>query len=373
MNIHPSQEQDKGQPLQSLGTLLYRHLELNTEKSYKPKKVQPPPPPGRNLPLLTFIKPLPWFLLGAFLFSFYWDFNEITLNTPFTTLQLEGLLRILSVSGLIGFLTNWIAITMLFRPLQKRPLLGQGLIPAHKQRIAYRLALAVSEDLINPQLISQKIKESDSISRYRVKTLNHLRRITSGAEFRNDLKSWVQSYIESITGNPDFRSSLTRELIQELDHSLRDRILEKAALKTYIFLRGQSLNEFINELLEKIPATSTRQFAWIDTYLDELPDKIDSNKSAIDDIISVVLNRLVNELDVRVLVEENLEKFDEQRLEKMIRNATNEQLRTIQYLGAILGTIGGFVIWEPLISLALIGSIFAMIWTTDKILSSSSA
>ena len=35
----------------------------------------------------------------------------------------------------------------------------------------------------------------------------------------------------------------------------------------------------------------------------------------------------------------------------MIKNATNEHLRVIQYLGAVLGTIGGFVIWEPVISL----------------------
>ena len=47
-------------------------------------------------------------------------------------LPLEGLLRIISVSGLIGFVTNWVAITMLFNPRQDRP----GLRRADARRAA---------------------------------------------------------------------------------------------------------------------------------------------------------------------------------------------------------------------------------------------
>lgn len=364
------QHNPEEKPVQNLGAILYKHLGLNAEKTDVALRNSHTPPAVKKFAVLQFLKPLPWILSLLFLFSFVWDFNGLHWDSTFYTLHFEGLLRILSVSGLIGFFTNWIAISMLFRPLRKRPLLGQGLIPAHKERIAYRLALAVSDDLINPVLIKQKIKESDAISRYRIKTLKHLKKITSGSEFRQDLKNWMQNYISSITNNPDFKSHLTDELIGELENSLNDRILEKAALKTYIFFRGYTLKEFIEELLEKIPDSSFRQFKWIDIYLDELPDRIESNVNAIDDIISLVLNRLVNELDVRELVEENLVKFDEKKLENMIRNATNEQLKTIQYLGAILGTVGGFIIWEPFISITIISSLFGLIWVADRTLDS---
>ena len=92
------------------------------------------------------------------------------------------MLKVLTISGLIGFMTNWVAIKMLFRPTYKRPILGQGLIPAQKDRIAYRLARAVSEDLINPEMIKKKIQESQAISRYREKAITG--QITSGSPAR---------------------------------------------------------------------------------------------------------------------------------------------------------------------------------------------
>ncbi|MEX2573384.1 MAG: DUF445 family protein, partial [Balneolaceae bacterium] len=133
-----------------LWTILSRHEGPGT----------PPPPDSRSgagrrtetktgKPVWLFILSLiPWFLAGLFILSFFWDFHHLNLVLFGFSYSLEGLIRFVSVSGLIGFLTNWLAITMLFRPAKKRPILGHGLIPAHKERIANRLAAAVSEDLI---------------------------------------------------------------------------------------------------------------------------------------------------------------------------------------------------------------------------------
>jgi uncharacterized membrane protein YheB (UPF0754 family) len=257
---------------------------------------------------------------------------------------------------------------MLFRPLKKRPLLGQGLIPAHKERIAYRLAFAVSEDLINPELINQKIKDSKSIQKYRKLTLNHLKRVTTTQAFRKDLKEWLMNYIRSIVQIPEFRKSISEQLLIEIENSLQGKVLEKAALKTYTFFRGQNLNELIEELLHKLPLTAERNINYLDEYLDELPKRIEANSDHIDEMILQVLNRLVNQLNVQKLVEENLRKYDEKKLENMIRNATNEQLKTIQYLGAVLGTIGGFVIWEPILSLIVLSTLFGSVYLIDRVL-----
>ncbi|HHG85381.1 MAG TPA: DUF445 family protein, partial [Bacteroidetes bacterium] len=76
---------------------------------------------------------LPLICLGGFITSFWVDFQQTdTLDLFGYTLQLEALLRVVSVSGLIGFSTNWIAIKMLFKPVLRRPIWGQGLIPAQK-------------------------------------------------------------------------------------------------------------------------------------------------------------------------------------------------------------------------------------------------
>ena len=354
--------------ISGLGQLLYKHLEFDKEKSVSPQKTVVKVPAVEKLRILTVLKPIPWILLTTFILSFFWDFQGISAVIFGLSLSFDGVLKIISVSGMIGFLTNWIAITMLFRPLKKRPLLGQGLIPAHKERIAYRLAFAVSEDLINPDLINQKIRDSKSIQKYRKLTLNHLKRVTTTPAFRKDLKEWLMNYIKSFVQVPEFRKSISEQLLFEIENALQGKVLEKAALKTYTFFRGQNLNEFIEELLQKLPLTAERNINYLDEYLDELPKRIEANSDHIDEIILQILNRLVNQLNVQKLVEENLRKYDEKKLENMIRNATNEQLKTIQYLGAVLGTIGGFVIWEPILSLIILSTLFGSVYLMDRVL-----
>ena len=351
---------------EKLSDLLTTHLEFD-ENEPAVKSVQKLKKPDKTpkLRILSILKPVPWLLLALFIFSFLWDFNGYIVSIFGIQLHFEGILRIISVSGMIGFLTNWIAITMLFRPLKKRPLLGQGLIPAHKERIAYRLARAVSDDLINPSLIQQKIHESKAISRYRRLALMHVRNVTSKQSFRNDLKRWILEYISSQVHDPVFRKKISAHILAELDEALQDKILEKAALKTYSFFRGQTLEEFIEDLLTKVPVTAERSIVFIDEYLDELPARIEKNSEKIDDLITQGVYKLVNQLNVQKLVEENLRTYDEEKLENMIRNATNEQLKTIQYLGAVLGTIGGFVIWEPLLSLAFLSLVFGAVFLVD--------
>lgn len=353
-------------PVYELGKILGKHLNLNLLPKTADKDFQRPGKSEKSLRILSILKPIPWILIGLFVFSFVWDFNQLSLPVFELNLPLQGLLRILSVSGLIGFLTNWIAITMLFRPLHKRPLLGQGLIPAHKERIAFRLANAVSEDLINPDLIRKKIEESKNISRYRERFFNQISDITSQPEFRDDLKTWLMKYVSSVVDDPTFRKKVAQQITTEVEGNLENKPFEKAALKTYSFLKGQQLHDLIEETLTRLPESVNRNIDAIDDYIDEFPSRLQINHKEIDEVISNVLFKLINQLDVQNLVEENLRTYDEKKLESMIRNATNEQLKTIQYLGAILGTVGGFVIWQPVVSLTILTLIFAGIWLLDR-------
>ncbi|MEX0823935.1 MAG: DUF445 family protein [Balneolaceae bacterium] len=368
-NSNKSTEENKTEhfrPVYELGKVLGKHLNLNLLPKTTAKDFQRPKKSEKSLRILSILKPIPWILITLFVFSFVWDFNELSLTLFELNLPLEGLLRILSVSGLIGFLTNWIAITMLFRPLNKRPLLGQGLIPAHKERIAFRLASAVSEDLINPDLIRKKIEESKNISLYRERFFNQIADITSQPEFRDDLKTWLMKYVSSVVDDPAYRKKVAQQITTEVEGNLENKPFEKAALKTYSFLKGQQLHDLIEETLTRLPESVNRNIDAIDDYIDEFPDRLQVNHNEIDEVISNVLFKLINQLDVQNLVEENLRTYDEKKLESMIRNATNEQLKTIQYLGAILGTVGGFVIWQPAVSLTILAIIFAGIWILDR-------
>lgn len=257
---------------------------------------------------------------------------------------------------------------MLFKPAQKRPILGHGLIPAQKNRIAYRLAQAVSQDLINPEIIKKKIKKSNIIGRYRELSTRYIKSIIDDPGFRSNLKQWVVQYLDEMIANPKIRAALAKRILTQIEEALHNKSFEKIALKTYTFVKGQQMQEIIEEALVQIPTSVENGLDKMDTLLDELPDKIDQNSEAIENIVTSLLYKLINKLDVHALVEENLRSYDEQKISNIIRSATNEQLRYIQYLGAVLGVIGGFVIWEPLLSISLLALLGGSILLLDYLL-----
>ena len=73
---------------------------------------------------------------------------------------LLNILKTLSISGLIGYGTNYIAIRMLFRPVERRPIWGQGLIPSQKDRIIYTLAEGLHKHILSQELIRKRVEES---------------------------------------------------------------------------------------------------------------------------------------------------------------------------------------------------------------------
>ena len=77
---------------------------------------------------------------------------------------------------------------------------------------------------------------------------------------------------------------------------------------------------------------------------------------------------LLNRIDITDLLAKQMAHFDEARLEKMIWEATNEQLLYIQYLGTVLGILGGLLIWRPAIMGPAFALIFLILFGLDKLL-----
>ncbi len=328
----------------------------------------PPKKESKHKWLINLLFIFPLFLLIGFTTSFFWDFNGLSTSVFGLTISFEGLLRILSISGMIGFLTNWLAIKMLFRPTQRRPILGQGLIPAQKERIAYRLAVAVSEDLINPEIIKKKIHESQAITKYREKATDYIKTIIDDPDFRQELKILVVSYVDEMVADPEIRGTLAKTVINQIEGAIEQNSFERVALKAYSFLKGQEMQDLVEEALTKVPGGVEKGLDKLDVFLDDLPNRINKHSDTIEDLVTSLLYKLINQLDVHALVEDNLRQYDEKRLEIMIKNASNDQLRYIQYLGAVLGTLGGFVIWQPLTSLTVLGLIILFTLGLDSLL-----
>lgn len=353
----------------SLWDILARHAHIVRLEDEAEESLEPPARfEYKHKGWLVLLGFIPYLLAGMFVTSFFWDFQGAHLSLWGFQLQLQGLLKILSISGLIGFLTNWLAITMLFKPSERRPILGHGLIPAQKERIAWRLSRAVSDDLINPEIIKQKIHEYRIISRYREEATHYIKNIIDDPAFREDLKQLMVEYVDEMIADQEIRTAIAEQILIQIEEAVENKSIEKVALKAYSFIRGQEMQEIIEEALIRLPGSVESGLDKLDDMLDRLPTTLDQNSDAIENLVTSLLYRLINQLDVQTLVEEKLNEYDEQKLTNIIRSATNEQLKYIQYLGAVLGTIGGFVIWEPLLSIIILSIFGTLILLVDHLL-----
>jgi uncharacterized membrane protein YheB (UPF0754 family) len=88
------------------------------------------------------------------------------LNTLFTTK-----LVIVLIAALIGWITNFIAIRMLFRPRRKINIFGittlQGLVPLRKDEIAHSVGETIASELIQHEDITAILQEPETMEKIR--------------------------------------------------------------------------------------------------------------------------------------------------------------------------------------------------------------
>src|SRR5690606_23328690 len=178
---------------------------------------EPPRLVGRLGQVIPYLRVIPWALGALFALSFVWDFPGMTVPLFGEAVSVEGLLRITAVSGYIGFGTNWLAITMLFQPREKRVLIPQGLIPAQRERVIYRLAQAISKELINEDIIKEKIRESGVVGRYRDMALGVVRGVVEDPDFRGDLKKLASGYVTDVLASEPVRREIAAVAVRKVE------------------------------------------------------------------------------------------------------------------------------------------------------------
>jgi len=328
---------------------------------------EPPRRVGAYARWLPVLRAVPWLLLLVFGLSFAWDFPGAELTVFGRTLVVEGLLRITSVSGLIGFLTNWLAITMLFQPREPRPIVGQGVIPSQRERVAFRLAQAVSDELINEEIIIQKIHESDLTSRYRDLALSITRDVTEDPAFRSELKSLVEDYLREVLSSPEVKTRIVDFTETQIEKNISEG-LPGLALRMYRTVGEEAFQRRLHEAVEQLPDAVGPLLEEAEPVLDRLPEQLERRAEEIEMLLTQLVLRFVESIDVQRIVLENVQAYDERQLEDLLKRTTNEQLNYIKYLGGVLGVVGGFVIWAPVTALFVLAILAGTIYAIDEAL-----
>jgi uncharacterized membrane protein YheB (UPF0754 family) len=148
------------------------------------------------------------------------------------------------VGGLIGWLTNFLAIKMLFHPRQPYVILGflvQGVIPKRQRDLALKIGEVVEEELLHPDDIL-KVMNSEELQAHLTTVIEHrIDRFLREKIFRGDFL---------------YAKVLSREAVQRMKRALITELVNLFPSEV-----EASLKQFVEKVnIRKIVADRVEQF-----------------------------------------------------------------------------------------------------------------
>ncbi len=285
------------------------------------------------------------------------------------------------LGGVIGYITNDLAIRMLFRP-RKAIYIGKfhvpftpGLIPSQKDRIARSVGKVISEQLLNEEtmratLLSEKtiatlqskvreavrgffeddrtIKElletrfdSETI---RTNTLVLEDKLTVAICEKIDEAKIGYSIVDSLMGNIMDMIAQNKVLSMFMDASAKKAIRDKLADKINELI-SQNAPETVHSTIHKYRARfmNMRVCDIYEKYHDKEDWLIERGTELYIDILGSNMEKVLQALNLEQIIVDKISGFDAAQLEEMIFGIMKRELNAIVYLGAGLGFLMGFI------------------------------
>jgi uncharacterized membrane protein YheB (UPF0754 family) len=231
-------------------------------------------------------------------------------------MNIELLTISIGIGAAIGYVTNYVAIKLLFRPYKpikigNITIFPQGVIPREKPNLAKNVGEVVKNYILSEEEIKKIVtndevkKEIDNfldkeIEKFLQKDITEL---TPKETLAKNLAGWIDNLIKT-------KFSMFASFV---DASSIERLLSEVNL-------GITLNKFVNQ--ERIKEKLLNE---IYIFLEnELP-------------------KILVKANIEKIVEEKINSFDEKRLEDMLFTLMQKHFGFINLAGAMLGGIIGFI------------------------------
>jgi len=216
------------------------------------------------------------------------------------------------IGAIIGYSTNWLAITMLFRPHRPVYVFGMrlpftpGVIPKERSRLAKSIAATVGQHVLTPEMISKKLASSPLMK-------SGLTEITAA----------IHSHLPLLDQLDDKGPAMVKNLIQEHVGRLAGAFLDskkiyesiKKGLSDYVTNEENIRN--LSEEIEKAPMVAAA--------LEKAAEHVAQN------------------INIEAMVEEQINSFEPAEAEAIIMFVIRRELRIVMALGGVLGFIIGWI------------------------------
>jgi uncharacterized membrane protein YheB (UPF0754 family) len=284
------------------------------------------------------------------------------------------------IGAAIGYVTNWIAIKMMFRPL-KPVKIGKftlpftpGIIPKNKGRIAESIALAISNELLTEDdlkntLLSDEMKDKiknsvlELIENSKDSTIivsralqnyigedtykNGLSTITSNLSNsifntvqKANLGNLVATQIE-IAANEKMKGSMLgllggNAIVSSLTSGVENKVNEYITNNGELLIHGMVTEEFdkytentVGELIQKLSNSNI--------------DLIEIIMNIYENFVLKKLSNILEMINISKIITDKINSMDMLELEKLILSIMKKELNALVNLGALIGFILGMV------------------------------
>ena len=284
------------------------------------------------------------------------------------------------IGGIIGLITNGIAIRMLFRPLKAIKVLGltlpftPGLIPKEKPRIAKSLGDVVANNLLNQDVIKNGLLSPEMDAKIAVavngliakkstsdETLRELFYAFSSAERGEQIITDVTTKVVGFSYERMVKMELgpllseiaVTEIASNLQGSMfamliNENLISSAKVKMSEIIERMVVEkgeDILDNIFEK-ESTNLLDKRLCDLYLeyeDRIPEFVAWVITTYHQLIDKNIGVLIHALDLSKLVEDQINGYDVLTFEKMILEIMRKELNAIVWLGGLLGCIMGLV------------------------------
>ena len=289
-----------------------------------------------------------------------------------------------ALGAVIGYITNDIAIRMLFRPRTAKYFFGKripftpGIIPKEKNRIASAIGKSISENLMNKEVLEKNLLSDEMLEKIRFAIdeffytqLNNDETVEQFASHYltdeeiaamrestcDEIAKLITAKLRDKAIGVSIAHAATQHVIDKTRNSMAGKIKAEKLIEAIASPIESKLASHINEVLqEQAPSMSTKIVYTEADKLMAMPmrqifegheQQLEQVKCSIvsiyRSIISDHLPRILEGINISKIVETRIQEMDMKEAEQIILSVMNKELRAIVWLGALLGSIMGTI------------------------------
>jgi uncharacterized membrane protein YheB (UPF0754 family) len=248
------------------------------------------------------------------------------------------------VGAVIGFLTNVLAIKMLFRPLRAyhigplRLPFTPGILPRERTVLAKSIGIMVSSELLTPEIIQKRLEQEDVQG-----LLKGL--AAKAAERIDDHYPKICSYLVAFLRKPEIHRELEAygsRFLTGVMQKLNPVQKFFASIANYDQKLSENMPEIIDDMIDNLA-----EFLESDRVRVRLLVLIEEQLGTADhaERFTTVLNNaipgIMRRFDVAGIVEARINSLPMERVERIVLDVMADKFKWIDIFGAILGFLIG--------------------------------